>query len=140
MSGLRNTRLQMACVGLLTLITAGAAVAAEVTTGDTFIYPTQTLPQGSQTSLSVIASSNSIGAVQFGLSSVPAGTCGTQIAGAQLTVFVNKVNVAGTLSFYWSPPAGRKRRRCTRLCLRALTATRVRPLPVRPRSARPIRM
>ena len=89
-------RLPFVYAGLLTLLTAGAAMATEVTVGDTYLAAT---PEGTSTSLDVISGLNTA-LVQFALSSIPAGTTAAQIASAQMTVFVNKVNTPGSLSFY----------------------------------------
>ncbi len=70
-------------------------MANEFTTADTYLT---SIPEGTSTSLDVIAGTNTA-LVQFGLNSIPAGTTGAQIAAAQMTVFVNKVVTPGVLNF-----------------------------------------
>jgi Collagen triple helix repeat (20 copies) len=64
---------------------------------DAYYVPGNATNFGGATSVTV-GSSNSVGLVQFDLAALPAGTTAAQIQSAFLTVFVNKVNVPGSIA------------------------------------------
>lgn len=67
-------------------------------TQDSYFVPSSQTNFGSATSLAVGGSTSSQAVIQFDLSALPAGTPGSGVVKAVLTLFVNKIGVSGTVN------------------------------------------